>query len=85
MLALSVFAKLLLGTLDETVFALRHSVMREKKAAALPEHGSTRRIRLRQAIYAGSQLYGNFSYALIMTCVGILLILTVILISANLI
>ena len=83
MLILAVISRLLFGTLDNAVFALRRGIMKEKSKKQLPEYGSIRRVRLKQAVFAGSQLYGNFSYALMMTCIGILIILIVILLSVH--
>ncbi len=83
MLILAVIGRLLFGTLDNTVFALRRGIMKEKRTKQLPEYGSLLRVRLKQAVFAGSQLYGNFSYALMMTCIGILIILVAILLSVR--
>ena len=77
--AASVFGRALSTSMDALIVLLRKTVMRETKVRTL--HGEERRSRLAafldQTDAALSPIVSGFSFALVMTCIGILLILGV--------
>jgi hypothetical protein len=72
----SLIGRILSDSLDASVVLLRKTAMRERPVkGAGPGRRSRLKIFMRQTEDAVVPLFANFSFALLMTCIGILVIL----------
>ena len=72
----SLIGRVLSDSMDAAVLLLRKTVMRERPVkGAGPGRRSRLQIFMRQTEDAVVPLFANFSFALLMTCIGILVIL----------